>query len=125
MTLIRIEHTVLASGSEDAGPKGGASRVDKLSYCLFICEEIGMPFYKVWYQNKPEPLEFSTAGRIREEEIVDRLLAHEQRIAYVSPEAQRDGAATVVRPTVQELISSNDLTPVRYTEDESEPFTIG
>jgi hypothetical protein len=107
-----------------AGRKGGASRIGKLSYCLFICEEIGMPFYKVWYQNKPEPLEFSTAGRIREEEIVERVLAHEQRIAYASPEVDHGDAATV-RPTVLEIISSNDLTPVRYTEDESEPFTIG
>lgn len=83
-----------------------------------------MPFYKVWYKNKPEPLEFSTAGRVSEEEIVDRVLAYEQRIAYVIPEGQH-GDPVAARPTPQELIANNGLTPVRYTEDESEPFTIG
>jgi intein-encoded DNA endonuclease-like protein len=71
-----------------------------------------MPLYNVWYQNKTEPLEFSSASRVREEQIVGRIFAHE-KIAH-------DASSTL-----SELISKNNLGPVRYTEDESEPFTIG
>jgi hypothetical protein len=71
-----------------------------------------MPSYSVWYRNNPEPLEFVTAYRCTEAQIVDHILAHEQI-------AQPEGA-----PSVQELIASNHLAPVRYTEDESETNTI-
>lgn len=71
-----------------------------------------MPSYSVWYRNNPEPLEFATAYRCTETQIVDHILAHEKI-------AQQEGA-----PSVQELIASNNLAPVRYTEDESETNTI-
>ena len=71
-----------------------------------------MPSYSVWYRNNPEPLEFATAYRCTETQIVDHILAHEKI-------AQPEGA-----PSVQELIASNHLAPVRYTEDESETNTI-
>lgn len=70
-----------------------------------------MPLYKVWYQNKTEPLEFSTASIYREDAIVGKILEHEQL-------ASSDGA------TLQELIAQHKLAPVRYTEDESEALTI-
>lgn len=70
-----------------------------------------MPFYRIWYQNKTEPLEFSSAGISREDVIVAKILEHEQIAAA-------DGA------TPQQLIEQNNLAPVRYTEDESEAFTI-
>jgi hypothetical protein len=78
-------------------------------------QENGMPFYRVWYQNKTEPFEFSTAGISREEAIVERILAREN-IA-----AAETGANA---PSLSELIAKNNLGPVRYTEDESEPQTI-
>lgn len=74
-----------------------------------------MPSYSVWYRNNPEPIEFVTAYRCTETQIVDHILAHEQ---IASPEA---ASATA---SVQEIIASNHLAPVRYTEDESETNTI-
>jgi len=71
-----------------------------------------MPNYSVWYRNNPEPLEFATAYRCTETQIVAQILAHEQ----LAPAAGT--------PTVQETIASNKLAPVRYTEDESEANTI-
>lgn len=82
-----------------------------------------MPFYKVWYSNKTEPLEFSTAGRCREEEIIDRVLAKEAMVPYQGADAIR-GERGDTAPSLNEIIANNNLTPVRYTEDESEPFTI-
>ena len=70
-----------------------------------------MPLYKVWYRNNPQPLEFSTAGMCREDDIVERILTHEN-------------LARDTTQTPQELIARNKLAPVRYTEDESEPQTI-
>lgn len=74
-----------------------------------------MPSYSVWYRNNPEPLEFVTAYRCTETQIVDHILAHEN----IAPPA-----AAPATPTVQELIASNKLAPVRYVEDESEINTI-
>ncbi|MRX06552.1 hypothetical protein GJ697_01735 [Pseudoduganella sp. FT25W] len=72
-----------------------------------------MPFYKVWYKDNEEPLEFSTAGRYSEEQIVEHLFAHEQ-IAAPAPGS-----------TLKERIAGSGLAPVRYTEDESEISIIG
>ena len=70
-----------------------------------------MPTYRVWYRNNEEPLEFATPGRISEAEILDQVLAHE-------------GIEPAGPSTVQALIASHELGPVRYTEDESEMNTI-
>ena len=74
-----------------------------------------MPSYSVWYRNNPEPLEFATAYRCTETQIVDHILAHEN---LASP------GADPAMPSVQDIIASNNLAPVRYTEDESETNTI-
>ncbi|WP_332875726.1 hypothetical protein [Massilia sp. S19_KUP03_FR1] len=74
-----------------------------------------MPSYSVWYRNNPEPLEFATAYRCTDVQIVDHILEHES-ISRVT------NAAT--HASVTELITSNELAPVRYTEDESEMNTI-
>jgi hypothetical protein len=71
-----------------------------------------MPFYRVWYRNNEEPLEFSTPGRCSEAEIIDHILAHEH--------IERDDPTA----TVQQLIARHHLAPVRYTEDESEMNAI-
>lgn len=73
-----------------------------------------MPFYKVWYRNNAQPLEFSSAFRVRDEEIVARIFQHEKLEAPASGESHTLGA----------LIEANGLAPVRYAEDEGEPFTI-
>lgn len=70
-----------------------------------------MPFYKVWYSNKSEPLEFSSASRVADTQILDRVFAHENLTA--------DPASTL-----GQRIAANNLGPVRYTEDEGEPYTI-
>lgn len=75
-----------------------------------------MPFYKVWYRNNPQPLEFSSAGRARDEEIVNRIFQHEN----IDIPAVSDGQAT----TLGALVKAHGLAPVRYAEDEGEPFTI-
>lgn len=75
-----------------------------------------MPFYKIWYRNNPEPLEASSAGRLSESQIVELVVQKENITAH----APASGA-----PTVQEIIDQNKLSPVRYAEDEGEPFTIG
>jgi hypothetical protein len=80
-------------------------------------KEEAMPLYRVWYQNKSEPLEFTSAGILREDAIVERVLAQE------NIRADSDAAAGKP-PSLQELIANNNLAPVRYTEDESEPQTI-
>lgn len=82
-----------------------------------------MPFYKVWYRNKAEPLEFSTAGRCREEDIVERILEEEHIAAHLIPDVNRGGPASTA-PDLQEIIARNNLAPVRYTEDESEVQAI-
>jgi hypothetical protein len=74
-----------------------------------------MPSYSVWYRNNPEPLEFATAFRCTEVQIVDHILDHEK----IAP-----GAEAAPSPSASELIASNALAPVRYTEDESEMQTI-
>jgi len=70
-----------------------------------------MPNYCVWYRDNEEPLQFTTPGRISEAEILDQVLAHE-------------GIEPAGPTTVQALIASHNLAPVRYTEDESEMNTI-
>lgn len=69
-----------------------------------------MPLYTVRYRNDQE-LTFTSAGILREQQIVERLLAHEQ----IAPQAEHDW---------KEILATNNLTPVLYTEDESEPITI-
>jgi hypothetical protein len=71
-----------------------------------------MPHYRVWYRDNEEPVEFNTAGRISEAEILDQVLAH----AGIEPTGPT---------TVPALIASHSLAPVRYTEDESEMNVIG
>jgi hypothetical protein len=85
--------------------------------------EAGMPSYRVWYRDIPEPLEFDTIGRCSDMDILDRIFTHEHIVPSVIPPAQRGDAASAT-PTVQELIARNKLAPVRYTEDESEMNTI-
>ena len=75
-----------------------------------------MPFYRVWYRDNAEPLEFSTAWRCSEAEIVDRIVVQEHL---------RQGEPAAPTSAVQELIARHHLSPVRYTEDESEMNTIG
>lgn len=72
-----------------------------------------MPFYRVWYQNKPEPLEFSSAARVREDEIFERVFAHEN-IALPAESG----------PSLADVAASHQLAPLRYTEDEGEPYTL-
>ena len=69
-----------------------------------------MPMYQVWYRDIEEPLAFTTASRCTEEEILQRILAHE---GVAAPAGQEDASASA-------LIGANKLAPVRYTEDESE-----
>jgi hypothetical protein len=71
-----------------------------------------MPFYRVWYRNNEDPVEFTTPDRISEAEILDQVLAH----AGIEPTGPT---------TVQALIATHGLAPVRYTEDESEMNIIG
>ena len=73
-----------------------------------------MPSYSVWYRNNPEPLEFATAFRCTEAQILDHVLTQEQIAPPAAP-----------APGVKELIATHKLAPVRYTEDESEAHTIG
>jgi hypothetical protein len=75
-----------------------------------------MPFYKVWYRNNPQPLEFSSAARVRDAEIVARIFQHEN----INPPVLADGQSS----NLGALIAANGLAPVRYAEDEGEPFTI-
>ena len=70
-----------------------------------------MPLYRVWYRDIEEPLEFSTASRASEAEIVGHVLAQEK----IGTPADAGGA-----PSLKELIARHKLAPVRYTEDESE-----
>lgn len=83
-----------------------------------------MPFYRVWYRNNPEPLEFSSASRCGEQEILDRIFTHEQIVPIAIPDATGNGPA-MKAPTVRELVENNHLPPVRYTEDEGEMQSIG
>jgi hypothetical protein len=82
-----------------------------------------MPNYRVWYRDIPEPLEFASAGRCSESEILDHIFAHENIAPSAIPPAQDAGPGSAA-PTVQELIARHHLAPVRYTEDESEIQTI-
>lgn len=72
-----------------------------------------MPLYRVWYRDIEEPIEFSTATRTSEAEIVAHVLAHDNVAA-----ATAAGPGTA--PSVKELIARHKLAPLRYTEDESE-----
>ncbi|MGJ7917949.1 hypothetical protein ACI48D_21015 [Massilia sp. LXY-6] len=71
-----------------------------------------MPTYRVWYRDIAEPLEFVTASRCSDREILEHIFAHEHIVRQAEPAS--------AAPTVQELIAGNHLAPVRYTEDESE-----
>jgi hypothetical protein len=70
-----------------------------------------MPNFRVWYRDNPEPLEFATAYRPSELQIVEQILAHE-KIAVADGNASGTTATT--------LIAAHSLAPVRYTEDASE-----
>lgn len=83
-----------------------------------------MPFYKVWYRNNPEPLEYSSASILHEDKVLDLVLQKENISAHLIPDTTRGGPPST-SPSLKEIIARNDLGPVRYTEDESEPFTIG
>lgn len=76
-----------------------------------------MPNFRVWYRDNPAPLEFATAYRASELQIVEQILLHENI-------AMRDGGTTGTigtnGTTATALIAANNLAPVRYTEDESE-----
>lgn len=67
-----------------------------------------MPNFRVWYRDNEEPLEFATAYRPSELQIVAHILENEN----ITPMA--DGTS------VTQVIAANNLAPVRYTEDESE-----
>jgi uncharacterized protein YciI len=82
-----------------------------------------MPFYEVWYRDIPEPLEFTTASRYTESEILDHILANEQ-IAAPGAAPSEEGQPVSPKPSVSELIAQHKLAPVRYTEDGSEINTI-
>lgn len=82
-----------------------------------------MPTYRVWYRDNAEPVEFVTASRYSDEQILDHILAHENMTTSVIPPAQQGGRGAAASP-LKELITRNNLAPVRYTEDESEMNTI-
>lgn len=82
-----------------------------------------MPFYRIWYRNNSEPLEHSSASILHEDKILDLVLQKENIVAHLIPDAVRGGPAST-GPSLKEIIAQNNLAPVRYTEDESEPFTI-
>lgn len=83
-----------------------------------------MPFYKVWYRNNPDPLQYSSASILHEDKVLDLVLQKENIAAHLIPDATPGGPASA-SPSLKEIIARNNLGPVRYTEDESEPFTIG
>ena len=74
-----------------------------------------MPNYRVWYRDNEEPLEFATAYRCSEQQILEQVFAHEK----IAP-SDGSGNSGAAAPSVQERIAANHLAPVRYTEDESE-----
>ncbi|HEX8786893.1 MAG TPA: hypothetical protein VF793_11970 [Telluria sp.] len=82
-----------------------------------------MPTYRVWYRDNEDPLEFVTEGRYSDEQILDRILAHENISASGFTPGQGGEAASAALP-LKELIIRNHLAPVRYIEDESEMNTI-
>lgn len=69
-----------------------------------------MPMYQVWYRDSEAPLAFTTASRCSEDEIVQRILAHEH---IAAPAGEEHASASA-------MIAANKLAPVRYLEDESE-----
>jgi hypothetical protein len=73
-----------------------------------------MPGYSVWYRNNPTPLEFVTAYRCTQLQIVEHILAQE-----------KIGLPAEDTTGVNALIATHALEPVCYTEDESETNTIG
>ena len=83
-----------------------------------------MPSYSVWYRNNPAPLEFATAYRCTELQILEHIFAQEKIAPAITPPAG-DDMPVATGPGVKELIATHQLAPVRYTEDESETNTIG
>jgi hypothetical protein len=79
-----------------------------------------MPYYRVWYRTNEQPLEFTSASFIRDDEIVQRILEQEHIAAPVVP----TGAEALPPETIKELIDSNQLGHVRYVVDASEVLTI-
>lgn len=82
-----------------------------------------MPFYRIWYRTNEQPLEFTSASFIRDDEIVLRILEHEHIAAPVVPSAA-PGAEALPAETIKELINHNQLGRVRYVVDASEVLTI-
>jgi hypothetical protein len=82
-----------------------------------------MPYYRVWYRTNEQPLEFTSTSFIRDDEIVLRILEHEQIAASAVPSAA-PGAEALPPETIKELIDSNQLGHVRYVVDASEVLTI-
>ncbi|SDF72824.1 MULTISPECIES: hypothetical protein [unclassified Duganella] len=72
-----------------------------------------MPLYQVRYRGGKE-LTFNSPSILREEQIVERVLAEEKIIP----------GAVEKRSSLQDTITANHLGPIAYTEDESEPITI-
>lgn len=79
-----------------------------------------MPYYRVWYRTNEQPLEFTNASFIRDDEIVQRILEQEHIAVPVAPA----GAEPFPPESLKELIESNQLGPVRYVVDASEVLTI-
>jgi uncharacterized Fe-S cluster-containing radical SAM superfamily protein len=82
-----------------------------------------MPYYRVWYRTNEQPLEFTSASFIRDDEIVQRILEHE-KIAAPDILPVASGAEPLPPETLKQLIDSNQLGPVRYVVDASEVLTI-
>ena len=81
-----------------------------------------MPLYQVRYRGDKE-LRFTSPSILREEQIVERILAEERIIKHVLEDricGDEQGSA----PSLREIIAANDLAPITYTEDESEPIAI-
>ncbi|WP_444843691.1 hypothetical protein [Duganella caerulea] len=84
--------------------------------------EANMPLYQVRYRGDKE-LSFNSPSILREEQIVERVLAEEQIAPRLLLDKPRGGKQEP-GPSLQEVIAANNLAPIVYTEDESEPITI-
>ncbi|MES2260540.1 MAG: hypothetical protein V4724_18615 [Pseudomonadota bacterium] len=80
-----------------------------------------MPLYKVWYKNNEEPFEFNSASICSDEEIVSKVLEHEHMTAVDFPDRPRSGPE---KPSLRDIIHSQQLGSVRYVVDESEMIAI-
>ncbi|SHN12893.1 hypothetical protein SAMN05192549_104498 [Duganella sacchari] len=81
-----------------------------------------MPLYQVRYRGDKE-LTINSSSILREEQIVENVLVEEGIIPRVLEDRVR-GEAQGAGQSLKELIAANNLAPMAYTEDESEPITI-